>query len=47
MIHRELCKRGKFMRGFDTLDPVVERILVKSIIKYGLSQIVIFKTKGP
>ena len=47
LIHRELCNKGKIMREFDTGELVIVRKQVKSIRKYGISQRILFKTKGP
>ena len=47
MKHRYLRNKGKYMREFYTGDLVVLRKQVKSSIKYGISQKLVFKTKGP
>ena len=44
---RELCNKVNIMREFDTRDIVVVRNQVKSIRYYGVSQKLVFKTKGP
>ena len=43
--HRELRNKGKFMREFDTGDLVILSKQVKSKIKYGIYQKLLFKTK--
>ena len=45
--HRELRNKGKLMREFDTGYLVVIRKHVNSIRKEGISQKLLFKTKGP
>ena len=47
MRHRELHNKGNITREFHTGDLVVVRKQVKSSGKYGIAQIVVFKTKGP
>ena len=46
MRHRELRNKVKFMKGFDTGGLVVVSKHVKSIRKYGIAHILVFKTKG-
>ena len=43
----DLRNKGKLMRKFDTGELVVVRKQVKSIIKFGIAQKFLFKTKGP
>ena len=45
--HMELCNKGKLMREFDTEDLVIIRKHVKSSIKYGIEDKLVFKTNGP
>ena len=47
LIHRDLRNKGKIMREFYTGDLLIVRKQVKSIRKYGISQRLVFKTKGP
>ena len=43
--HRDICNKDKLVREFDIGDIVVVRKQVKSIIKYGVAQKLLFKTK--
>ena len=45
--HREIRKKGKSMREFDTGDLVLARKQVNSNRKDGIAQRLVFKTKGP
>ena len=45
--YRELHNKGKLMREFDTGDIVVVKNHVKSSRKDGVTQKLVFKTKGP
>ena len=45
--HREICNKVNLMKEFDTEDLVVVMKQVKSNRKYGISQKLVFKTKGP
>ena len=46
LIHREICNKGNLTKEFDTGDNVLVRKQFKSSRKYGISQKLLFKTKG-
>ena len=47
LIHKEMYKKGKLVRDFDTRDIVVVRKQVNLIVKYGVSHKLSLKTKKP